>query len=350
MTIELSIQRAANATTEFNLPEWMNPDDRLLIHRGDARIDGDLLLDWKAGWQSGEFVKKWVAGHQLDGNVSAEGVDGLIVTGNLHATGAIINSDTDSGPNLLVLGNVAARAIMSGGAFMKIKGNADIAEYVFGYYNHGELDVWGTLKCAIYVNDDHSISVGKNTFLREGEFRKEDLQAAFRYEARHASEPLENEDKLPSALRKMVLTNLLTWGDVCGAMARGQSILAKGNERPPQSIVDWVPLVWKNHALLKKVPADLKLEDFYLALFAEASPLSALCVMEIISSLKAKDITPAICVAALRLSPKSLLRLPASFDLQKTYDESFALVSNPQNVFDEIPEQFRSDAMRKRLQ
>lgn len=58
MTIEIAILRAADATAEFDLPEWMKPDDRLLIHRGDAHIDGDLLLDWKAGWQSGEFAAK----------------------------------------------------------------------------------------------------------------------------------------------------------------------------------------------------------------------------------------------------------------------------------------------------
>lgn len=291
-----------------------------------------------------------MASHLPGQNIPAEGVDGLIVTGNLHAAGAIINSDTDSGPYLLVLGNVTARAIMSGGAFMKIKGDAAIAEYVFGYYNHGELDVWGTLKCAIYVNEDHMISTGRNTFRREGKYREDDLQTVFRYEGWETSPYLEDDDPLPSKLKKMVIPSLMTWGDVCGAMRHGKSILAKGDERAPQSIADWVALVWKNQALLKKVPVALKTENFYLALFAEASPLSALSVMEIVSSMKAKDVTPAICAAAMQLSPKSLLRLPASFDLQTTYDESFSLVSNPHKVFEEVPEQFRSETMRKRLQ
>jgi hypothetical protein len=349
MTTTTSILRAAEAATQFKLPDWMNPDSRLLVHHGDARIDDDLRLDWVAGWQSGEFAAKWMAQNAPGETLSRESIDGLIVTGNLHATGSIINADIDSGPYLLVLGNVIARAIVSSGAFMKIKGNADIAEYAFGCYNHGGLDVWGTLKCAIYVNEDHGISIGTNTFLREGAFRDEDLRTVFRYEDRAASPRLEDDDPLPAALAKIVMPGLMTWGDLRRAMSEGQSILRKGDVSAPQTIVDWVPLVWKNQALLKRVPATLKTEDFYLALFAEASPMSALNVMEIISSMKAKDITRRICVAALQLSPKSLLRLPDSFDLQKTYDDCFASVRDPQKVYQDIPEQYRTEAMRRRL-
>jgi hypothetical protein len=54
-------------------------------------------------------------------------------------------------------------------------------------------------------------------------------------------------------------------------------------------------------------------------------------------------------VATRQLSPRSFLRLPDSFDLQKTCEERFALVSDPHKVFEGVREKYRTPSMRKRL-
>lgn len=334
----------------FKLPDWMNKEDVFLLHEGNASIDGHFYLDWDKGWSDGSFYTNWMKQNNQETTKTGGKLKGIIITGNLFVSGSIINSEGDFGPSLIVIGNCTAQSIIAGGSYIKIKENATIAEAVYGFYNHGELDIWGKITTPIFINEDHLISVGTNTFLREGEYNKKDLGCKYKYVSHELGDNAVDEDSIiPAKLRKMLSPRLMVWKDILATLCKGESILKKNEEQIPATIQEWVPFVWNNKAVLKKVPATLKNEDFYLALFADNAPIKDMDVREILAKIPKNVITHKIGIAAMQLSPKSLLHAPASFKLEELYEDCFMQVKNPQEVFEGIPEQYRTDKMRNYL-
>jgi len=107
-------------------------------------IKGDLVLDW-----SDTFSDK---------NIVA-----IVAQGDLTIEGSLINDSLDGGPFLFVAGNLKAKRIDKGGAFVTILGNADVAGPVLCEYNHGSLKIAGNLKAEWLLNVDHDVSVSGKT-------------------------------------------------------------------------------------------------------------------------------------------------------------------------------------------
>lgn len=112
------------------------PEDMVWVVEGDLRLAGNLRLDWD----------HWPA-------------LGLVVTGDLHVDGAIVNADMDGGPFLLVAGRTQARALVGGGAALVFEGDAVVDDLVLGHYNHGALVFRGALDAPAVVTLDHRIDV-----------------------------------------------------------------------------------------------------------------------------------------------------------------------------------------------
>jgi hypothetical protein len=220
----LSIITVSELATQYELPEWMDRNNRLLIHKGDANIAGNLYLDWDRGWRNGDILKQWAEWNNLP-IPGEEEIDGVLITGNLSVSGSVINADGDGGPALLVMGNLSAQSLVSGGAYIDIRGNATLTEAVYGHYNDGVLNIWGKVIAPIYINDDHSMSVGMNTFLKTGSFSKSDYDTQVYMNVRELSQELYSDDPIPQPLRKLVSPQLQKWSEILSSLCEGASIM-----------------------------------------------------------------------------------------------------------------------------
>lgn len=85
-----------------------------------------------------------------DGNV--------VVTGNLTLTEDLVSHD-ESG-FLVVLGNLTARNILSGGGQITIRGNATVGNGVHCDYNHGSLWIAGDLRAKV-IAAEHELRIDR---------------------------------------------------------------------------------------------------------------------------------------------------------------------------------------------
>ncbi|WP_426445375.1 hypothetical protein ACP26L_18890 [Paenibacillus sp. S-38] len=134
----------------FSLPShlddyFFDPESRFLVSNGPLVLNQHLPLDWE----------------ELE-HLAPEGnweLNGLVVLGDLTIEGNVLNTNMDSGPLLLVQGNVTARNILSGGSEIYINGDAHIRDAVYGYYNHGSIEIVGNLYAGLIVMDDHMYNI-----------------------------------------------------------------------------------------------------------------------------------------------------------------------------------------------
>jgi hypothetical protein len=334
---------------QVKLPTWISLSDTLLVHKGDAHIPGDLNIDWNNGQDSHNFVQllsEWF-GIKVQSNDSK--IKGLVILGNLVVEGSIINADCDSGPCLIVKGDVKAKNLVCGGSFIEIYSNAIIDDVVFCHYNHGELIIRGQLETKVLINDDHGISI--ENFCRNQDISQSKNNKPSNKYIYISSDDINNEDDktIPTCLKNVLSQKILSWSKVEASLFAGQNILRTEEDSPPTTIEEWVLLIWESPGLLRKLPRELRTESFYLELLSHRCPMTKPDIADLFSKLPKKALTLDVRVAALELAPKSLLQLPLSYDLQKEYDECFKLVKDPHTVFNDIPDQFKSDAILQRL-
>ncbi len=134
--------KPAEANQQFKLTERMTYFDekekaRVRVIEGDLTIDGDLLLDWEERFSS----------------------QGLVVTGDLTVTGAIVNANMNGGPFLLVGGKTRAHAIVGGGSQFIFEGDVHTDDIVLGHYNDGSMLFKANLKAPLVVRMDHAMDV-----------------------------------------------------------------------------------------------------------------------------------------------------------------------------------------------
>jgi len=80
---------------------------------------------------------------------------GIIVVGDLHVKGSIINENTDGACSLIVLGHLKAKNMCVGGQLIYIDGYIAIEEMLMGVYNHGELYSTSYVWCPAVIDDDY---------------------------------------------------------------------------------------------------------------------------------------------------------------------------------------------------
>lgn len=313
----------------FTAPSWLRPTDTVLLHTGDLALNGDLPLDWSAGWEDGGIAAA-LAGLQ------GQALSGLCVQGDLHLAGALVNADGDSGPLLLVTGALHARQVSCGGAYIHVGSDLCVQEVVYGHYNHGQLVVGGQVIAQALVNDDHGIDV-RSQPAKGGKLLRIDLS-----EGRDPDDP----ETLPAALKKLLKKSPLSLESVRAGLRQGRSLASMAT---PQTVHEWRDVVWNDYSRIAKIPKELRTEAMYLALLAPQCPLPRPEVHELFSRIPPKELTPAVRQAAFALAPKSLLMLPPKFDLQREFEACFLALDDPQALAAEIPTQFMSPAMAAHL-
>ena len=78
----------------------------------------------------------------------------IIVDGNLTIDGALTSDNTDGTTHLIVTGDAHAHNAVVGGQLVDVQGAFNVADLLWGDYNHGELRVRGGLTCRIAVFTD----------------------------------------------------------------------------------------------------------------------------------------------------------------------------------------------------
>lgn len=315
----------------FTAPSWLPPTEHVLVHQGDLALDGDLLLDWNAGWNGGGIAAT-LAGLPVAG----QDIAGLCVQGDLRLGGALVNADGETGPLLLVTGSLGARQASCGGSYIRVGGDLRVEEVVYGHYNHGQLVVDGQLIAQALVNDDHGIDL-RGQPAKGNKLLRIDLS-----DGRDPDDP----ESLPTALKKLLKKSPLSLESVRAGLRQGRSLASMAT---PQTAQEWRDVVWNDYTRIAKIPKELRTEAMYLALLAPCCPLPRPEVHELFAKIPAKELTPAVRQAAFALAPKSLLMLPPKFDLQREFEACFLALDDPEALVAEIPVQFMSPAMAAHL-
>ncbi|AJW62306.1 hypothetical protein VO54_00820 [Elizabethkingia miricola] len=80
----------------------------------------------------------------------------IFVEGNVKA-GNIYNNETDGSTGLVVTGNLTADNIVVGGQEIFVGGDLTVNELFWGDYNHGDLQVRGSIQAKVFINTDYGV-------------------------------------------------------------------------------------------------------------------------------------------------------------------------------------------------
>ena len=131
-----------SAESLYDLRKYIHSElvsDKISLLRGSTRVAGDLALDWDSE--------------------DEDCPDGTIVEGDLEVTGTIVNRNSDSGPFLLVTGNLRAKNLVTGGAEIVVLGDLIVDGVIFGFYNHGSITVFGATRAQAIITEYHAIDL-----------------------------------------------------------------------------------------------------------------------------------------------------------------------------------------------
>jgi tetratricopeptide (TPR) repeat protein len=130
----------AEAKKTYNLTIDREADASVLLFTGDVRVIGNLNDEW--------FER------QLDGMSWQNYLYGMIIDGDLFIEGDLVD---DNYMELTVVGNLSCNYIFSENGAISIFGDAQVTYGIYGEYNDGFLEIYGTLKTPYLIADDHSM-------------------------------------------------------------------------------------------------------------------------------------------------------------------------------------------------
>ncbi|NHZ34053.1 leucine-rich repeat domain-containing protein [Massilia rubra] len=138
----------------------LGPVDDLKALLGAYSMDDDAMVailvegDWSCATDGPLTMEELcgdLAAHLADDKILCA----IVITGNLHAPGVVLcDSDRDWAPSLIVGGNVVARSLSLGGGATRIGGDLAVGSTIYGFYNHGSLDVGGGTRAHAIVCAD----------------------------------------------------------------------------------------------------------------------------------------------------------------------------------------------------
>ena len=272
-----------------------------LVADGDLEINGDLQLDYEDNtWASDSVAWRKSLNIADDENINHNyGIRGVIVTGNLTVNGSIKNTDMDNGAFLLVMGNLTAHNLVSGGTYMQINGNAYIRDYAYGHYNDGSIAIDGDLNTPVFISEDHEFSY------------KALKNKQFKFNSHNDSIAYGEDDNpiLPKKLRALIKDDILDWIDLTSAMSNGDAILKMATDKNTAAAdKDWAAILQKVGSKLRLVPKELLTAE--LCLIAVTSDGKALC------KVPAKLINQTIIETAIKQNSDAIEMVPKKWMTQ----------------------------------
>ncbi|MGE0869894.1 MAG: hypothetical protein AB7P03_15115 [Kofleriaceae bacterium] len=151
---EFRIETLARADATFGLRSRFSGtaidsaanDAWIIVFDGDARFDR-IALD------------PFSLDAQLGLPVSHNAVLGMVVIGNLLVEGAVLNTNPERGPFLLVTGSLTASDVVISSSELAIDGDLVVTHTVLGVAGSGRLRVGGATRAEVLVAGDHAMQL-----------------------------------------------------------------------------------------------------------------------------------------------------------------------------------------------
>jgi hypothetical protein len=322
---------AVELRRDHPMPGHVHDDTLFLVHDGDLDLPGAIALDWKGGWGRAAFVEQlapWVdaaCGRPVSSAPEAA-VRGLFVTGSLRIADALVNTSPDAGATLIVLGDLSARQASCGGSCIHIGGDAHVDDVVYAHGNDGELHIGGRLFAKALINDDHGVLIA-------GESPAQSPSPLQIIDLRELGGGDDGE-QVPRALKALLAGPALGRSSILRALRDCRPTASLGK---PQAPHEWKDVIWNDLNAIRKLPKHLRAEEMYLSLLAGDCTLSEPEIHELVSKIPNAMLSERVRTAAFLLSPKSLLRLPPTFDLQQEYARCLSALPNAESYVERIP-------------
>ena len=224
---------------------------------GDAAIDGDLRIDYEKNWATDAVEWRRSFNIKEDDTLSQNlGIRGIIINGNLTVQGSIINSDGDNGPFLYITGNVQAKNLISGGAFMVIKGHTDISGIAYGHYNDGYIDIQGNLSCPVFISEHHAFSIDGQLLNNQFNYNSFD-DSQDKAETEIKDEYGDHVKVISPKLRQLLSDEIEAWDDILPYLSAGYDVVRQPSDLPVvKNAAYWhkrVTANWKNFEHVPKI-------------------------------------------------------------------------------------------------
>jgi len=142
-------------------------DPWVLLHEGDLTLES-LQLDF--GDEADNDERNFAC---------------VVVNGSLEVKTWVCNDDEDGALGLFVRHDMSAANVVTGGQELFVAGDLDVAEVLWGTYNHGEYKVGGVLRAGLVIQDDFHVDAagGVVAARRLREFDHAELRAWLHAEA-----------------------------------------------------------------------------------------------------------------------------------------------------------------------
>lgn len=121
------------------------PNRTCLVLPAGVQLDGTIRLDWDESW------------------LQQNRIAAVFCEGDVSIAGDLLNLNINSGPLLLVAGDLSVVNLVSGGGAFLILGSVTASGVVIGEYNDGLMKVGGDLRAQLVLNLDHDIGVAGQT-------------------------------------------------------------------------------------------------------------------------------------------------------------------------------------------
>lgn len=182
---------------------------------GDAIFDGDLLLDWEEGFADTKKNEKWRAKFKIPTPASGRQIQGIIINGNLDIRGDLRNCDSGGGPFLYITGDLVAKNVLAGGAYMRIMGNLHASGVLYAHYNDGSIYIGKTAMAKVIISEDHDYGASGGQ------------KAAYYLNTHEHEVEYNDEDELiiPVELKRLLSVRIRKWEEVLPLLCKGEQVL-----------------------------------------------------------------------------------------------------------------------------
>ncbi len=248
--------------------EEFEEDAIFIVSHGDVSFADHFRLDIDHGWTMHD--KKWKEQFpNLPLQSSDERVEGLIIFGNLHIKGSLLNEEGDYGAFLYVSGQINCQSLVAGGSVMYVKKEVTVTEVFISHYNHGYFRADGLVTAPVLIINDHY------TILN-------DHQASlFYYNDKTGENPPENncyEDEdgdwlCSDQLGKLLANPTPTFEDLIFDLNEGEYVLSTATQLPAKDEHYWLRKLNKNWSILNRIPAEFKTHRVFEKAYAKYGAL-----------------------------------------------------------------------------
>ena len=237
----------------------------------------------------------------------------------------MLNKCPYSGIFFYVTGSLKARHLVAGGGKISIDGSLELEEVLWAHSNYGVLQVGGSVKSPIVIEDDFYRSAYGNIDSEHLRYRDRGMRS--NVDIRSESDG----EKFTNSLRKLLSNNVKVWDDFFLEVCAAYNVLRATAKK--RSYEDWLAIVKQDAERIRSVPE--KLCDSLLLEAAISS--SSFALQYVPERLK----SPELCYNALvgAKDGRVIQYIPEKYHTKELWLEALKLNMD----YEMIPELYRND-------